>query len=100
MPGKQIPLVPLRGGSQIPQLGFGVFQIPPAETAEVVERALAAGYRHIDTAAAYRNEAAVGEAIRASGLDRSEVFLTATSRRSVPFTRACNGWSWTTSTST
>jgi diketogulonate reductase-like aldo/keto reductase len=75
-PTDRIPLVPLRGGSQIPQLGFGVFQVPPEETAEVVERALAAGYRHIDTAAAYRNEAAVGEAIRASGLDRSEVFLT------------------------
>jgi 2,5-diketo-D-gluconate reductase A len=75
-PTDRIPLVPLRGGSQIPQLGFGVFLIPPEETAEVVERALAAGYRHIDTAAAYRNEAAVGQAIRASGLDRSEVFLT------------------------
>ena len=75
-PTDRIPLVPLRGGSQIPQLGFGVFQVPPEETAEVVERALAAGYRHIDTAAAYRNEAAVGQAIRASGLDRSEVFLT------------------------
>jgi diketogulonate reductase-like aldo/keto reductase len=75
-PTDRIPLVPLRGGSQIPQLGFGVFQVPPEETAEVVQRALAAGYRHIDTAAAYRNEAAVGEAIRASGLDRSEVFLT------------------------
>jgi diketogulonate reductase-like aldo/keto reductase len=75
-PTDRIPLVPLRGGSQIPQLGFGVFLIPPEETAEAVERALAAGYRHIDTAAAYRNEAAVGQAIRASGLDRSEVFLT------------------------
>jgi 2,5-diketo-D-gluconate reductase A len=75
-PTDRIPLVPLRGGSQIPQLGFGVFQVPPEETAAVVERALAAGYRHIDTAAAYRNEAAVGQAIRASGLDRSEVFLT------------------------
>ena len=72
----EIPTLPLRGGSNIPQLGFGVFQVPPKETAEVVRRALSAGYRHIDTAAAYRNEAAVGQAIRASGLDRGEVFLT------------------------
>lgn len=66
----------LRDGVEIPQLGFGVFQIPPRDTAEVVARALAAGYRHIDTAAAYRNEAGVGQAIRASGLDRDEVFVT------------------------
>jgi len=68
--------IPLRGGSPIPQLGFGVFQVPPRDTAEVVAKALAVGYRHIDTAAAYRNEAQVGQAIRASGLDRGEVFLT------------------------
>ena len=74
--GSQIPQVSLRDGEQIPQLGFGVFQVPPAETGEVVVRALASGYRHIDTAAAYRNEAEVGQAIRASGLDRSEVFVT------------------------
>jgi len=72
----QVPLTPLRGGAHIPQLGFGVFQIPPRETEEAVARALAAGYRHIDSAAAYRNEAAVGRAIRASGLDRGEVFVT------------------------
>jgi diketogulonate reductase-like aldo/keto reductase len=72
----RIPRVPLRGGSQIPQLGFGVFQIPPAQTTEVATRALAAGYRHIDTAAAYRNEAEVGQALRASGLQRGEVFVT------------------------
>ncbi len=72
----QVPQIALRGGAQIPQLGFGVFQVPPAETAEAVTRALKAGYRHIDTAAAYRNEAAVGQAIRASGLDRGEVFVT------------------------
>jgi 2,5-diketo-D-gluconate reductase A len=71
-----IPDVPLRGGVEIPQLGFGVFQIPPADTEETVLRALRAGYRHIDTAAAYRNEAAVGRAIRASGLAREEVFVT------------------------
>ncbi len=73
---KQIPQISLRGGAQIPQLGFGVFQIPPQETAEAVSRALEVGYRHIDTAAAYRNEAAVGQAIRAAGLDRGEVFIT------------------------
>jgi 2,5-diketo-D-gluconate reductase A len=72
----QIPQLPLRDGEQIPQLGFGVFQVPPRETEEVVARALAAGYRHIDTAAAYRNEGAVGQAIRASGLDRGDVFVT------------------------
>jgi diketogulonate reductase-like aldo/keto reductase len=71
-----VPLIPLRGGAQIPQLGFGVFQVPPAQTAEVVSNALAVGYRHLDTAAAYGNEAAVGEALRASGLDRDEVFVT------------------------
>jgi 2,5-diketo-D-gluconate reductase A len=72
----QITQISLRGGAAIPQLGFGVFQVPPAETAEAVARALTVGCRHIDTAAAYRNEAGVGQAIRASGLDRSEVFVT------------------------
>jgi diketogulonate reductase-like aldo/keto reductase len=68
--------MPLRGGTQIPQLGYGVFQVPPKETVEAVTRALATGYRHIDTAAAYGNEAQVGEAISASGLERGEVFVT------------------------
>jgi diketogulonate reductase-like aldo/keto reductase len=72
----QIPQVPLRGAEQIPQLGFGVFQIPPAQTEEVVAQALVSGYRHIDTAAAYRNEGAVGQAIRSANLDRSEMFVT------------------------
>lgn len=72
----RVPRLELPGSSSIPQLGFGVFQVPPAETAEPVIRALQAGYRHIDTASAYRNEAAVGQAIRSSGLERSEVFLT------------------------
>jgi diketogulonate reductase-like aldo/keto reductase len=72
----QVPLVPLRGGVEIPQLGFGVFQVPPADTAEVVTHALQAGYRHIDTAAAYGNEAGVGQALRASGLDREDVVIT------------------------
>jgi diketogulonate reductase-like aldo/keto reductase len=74
--GTRVPRVELRGGVEIPQLGFGVFQVPPERTAEVVTRALAAGYRHIDTAAAYGNEAAVGQAIRAAGLDPGEVFVT------------------------
>jgi len=73
---EQVPTVPLRGDVEIPQLGFGVFQVPPEETAEVALRALLAGYRHIDTAAAYRNEAGVGQAFRASALDREEVFVT------------------------
>jgi diketogulonate reductase-like aldo/keto reductase len=68
--------VPLAGGVEIPQLGFGVFQIPPEDTAEATTLAFQAGYRHIDTASAYRNEAGVGQAFRASGLDRGDVFIT------------------------
>jgi diketogulonate reductase-like aldo/keto reductase len=75
-PADRVPRLPLNDETEIPQLGFGVFQVPPADTAEVVTRALLAGYRHVDTAAAYRNEAGVGQALRASGLDRSEVFVT------------------------
>jgi 2,5-diketo-D-gluconate reductase A len=71
-----IPTVALHDGVEIPQLGFGVFQVPPEDTQEVVEEALASGYRHIDTAGAYRNEAGVGAAIAASGLGRDEVFVT------------------------
>jgi 2,5-diketo-D-gluconate reductase A len=71
-----IPSIALNDGHAIPQLGFGVFQIPPEETAEAVQRALEAGYRHIDTAEMYGNERQVGEGVRASGLDRSEVFVT------------------------
>ncbi len=71
-----IPQVTLRPDVEIPQLGFGVFQVPPKETEEAVARALDAGYRHIDTAAAYKNEGAVGQAIHASGLDRGEIFVT------------------------
>jgi len=72
----QVPTIALRDDGQIPQLGFGVFQIPPADTVEATTVALQAGYRHIDTAAAYRNEAEVGQAIHASGLDRGDVFVT------------------------
>ena len=70
-----VPVLTLNNGVQIPALGFGVFQTPPAETIAAVEAALATGYRHVDTAAAYGNEREVGEAIRRSGLDRSEVFV-------------------------
>jgi 2,5-diketo-D-gluconate reductase A len=71
-----VPSVDLNDGHAIPQLGFGVFQIPPEETAETVGRALEVGYRHIDTAEMYGNEKEVGAAVRASGLDRGEVFVT------------------------
>jgi 2,5-diketo-D-gluconate reductase A len=70
-----IPLLTLSNGVQIPAIGFGVFQTPPDETLSAVEAALATGYRHIDTAAAYGNERGVGQAIRRSGVDRSEVFI-------------------------
>jgi len=73
---EQVPRLPLRDDGEIPQLGFGVFQVPPEDTADVATRALLAGYRHIDTAAAYRNEAQVGQAIHAAGLDREDVFIT------------------------
>lgn len=71
-----VPSVTLRGGVEIPQLGFGVFQVPPEDTQQVVEEALEIGYRHIDTAAAYRNERGVGAAIAASGIPREEIFVT------------------------
>ena len=65
----------LNNDVEMPSLGLGVFQTPPEETRTAVEAALGAGYRHIDTAAAYGNEREVGEAIRASGLARDEVFV-------------------------
>ncbi len=71
-----VPNIPLRGDVEIPQLGFGRGRGPPPETAERATRALQAGYRHIDTAAAYRNEAGVGQAIHAAGLQRDDVFVT------------------------
>jgi diketogulonate reductase-like aldo/keto reductase len=71
-----VPTIKLNNGVEIPQLGFGVFQVPEDETAEAVTRALAAGYRSIDTAAAYGNEAGVGQAIKASGIPRDELFVT------------------------
>ena len=72
----QIPTIALNDGNSIPQLGFGVFQIPPEETAAAVGHALDAGYRHIDTAQMYGNERQVGEAVGASGLGRDEVYVT------------------------
>ena len=71
-----IPNLTLNNGLEIPQLGFGVFQIPESETFEAVTRAFDAGYRSIDTAAAYRNERPVGEAVAASSLDRDELYIT------------------------
>ena len=71
-----IPEVMLNNGQRIPQLGFGVFLIPPPQTESAVTHALQAGYRHIDTAQMYRNEAEVGQAIGKSGLSRGEVFVT------------------------
>jgi diketogulonate reductase-like aldo/keto reductase len=71
-----VPDVQLPGENTIPQLGFGVFQIPPEDTVEATLRAFGTGYRHIDTAAAYQNEAEVGQAFRASDLPRDEVFIT------------------------
>jgi 2,5-diketo-D-gluconate reductase A len=71
-----VPDVMLNNGRTIPQFGFGVFQIRPADTAKAVATALEAGYRHIDTAEMYGNEKQVGAAIAASGLERSDVFVT------------------------
>jgi 2,5-diketo-D-gluconate reductase A len=71
-----VPNITLNDGNAIPQLGFGVFQIEPGDTAKAVSEALEVGYRHIDTAEMYGNEKEVGEAIRASGLDRGDVFVT------------------------
>jgi len=71
-----VPNVRLNNGVEIPQLGFGVFQIKPEDTVEAVTTALEVGYRHIDTAEMYRNEKEVGEAIATSGIDPSEIFVT------------------------
>jgi 2,5-diketo-D-gluconate reductase A len=70
------PRLTMNDGREIPQLGFGVFQVPPGDTAEVVAHALRTGYLHIDTAAAYQNEEGVGEAIRRSGVARENTFVT------------------------
>ncbi len=71
-----VPNVTLNNGAEMPILGFGVYQIPPEDTERAVTEALEVGYRHIDTAAAYHNEEAVGRAVRSSGMPRDELFIT------------------------
>ncbi|WP_425431626.1 aldo/keto reductase [Geodermatophilus siccatus] len=71
-----MPTIRLNNGVEIPQLGFGVYQVPPEDTADAVSTALEIGYRHIDTAEMYGNEKGVGEAVARSGIDRGEVFVT------------------------
>jgi 2,5-diketo-D-gluconate reductase A len=71
-----VPTIRLNNGVEIPQLGFGVYQVPPEDTADAVATALEIGYRHIDTAEMYGNEKGVGEAVARSGIDRGEVFVT------------------------
>ncbi|MDT5249353.1 MAG: 2,5-diketo-D-gluconate reductase [Mycobacterium sp.] len=71
-----VPTIDLNDGNTIPQLGFGVFQIPPDETADAVKAALGVGYRHIDTAEMYQNEKGVGQGIRDSDVDRADVYVT------------------------
>jgi 2,5-diketo-D-gluconate reductase A len=72
----EVPTITLNNGVEIPQLGFGVYLVPPADTVAATLSALEVGYRHIDTAEMYGNEKQVGEAIRASWIDRREVFVT------------------------
>jgi 2,5-diketo-D-gluconate reductase A len=71
-----VPTISLHDGTAIPQLGFGVFLVPPDETQRTVEQALEVGYRHLDTAQMYGNEAGVGAAIAASGIPRDELYIT------------------------
>jgi len=73
---KSVPTITLNDGHTIPQLGFGVFKVEPDETTRIVADALSVGYRHIDTAAVYGNEEGVGKALAASGIDRSNLFIT------------------------
>ena len=76
MSSNSVPLITLNNGQKIPQLGFGVYCIPPAETEQCVLEALKIGYRHIDTAHMYGNEKEVGSAIKKSGVPRNEIFIT------------------------
>jgi len=71
-----VPTITLHDQTTIPQLGFGVFQVPPDQTAKTVLNALEVGYRHIDTAQMYANEAGVGEAIATSGIPRDDLYVT------------------------
>ncbi len=89
-----IPTLQLNDGRTIPQLGFGVFKVDPAETERIVLDAFEAGYRHIDTAAIYRNEEGVGRAIARSGIPRDELYITTklwNDRRGAADTRAALG---------
>jgi 2,5-diketo-D-gluconate reductase A len=70
------PRITLSDGTSIPQLGLGVYKVPAEQTAELVAGAIELGYRHVDTAALYRNEAEVGDGVRASGLPRDELYVT------------------------
>ncbi|MGE2836471.1 aldo/keto reductase [Mycobacterium sp. SMC-4] len=71
-----VPAIELNDGTRIPQLGLGVYQVPPEDTAATVRTALEIGYRHIDTAEMYQNEKGVGQGVRDFGIDRSEVYIT------------------------
>jgi 2,5-diketo-D-gluconate reductase A len=71
-----VPTVTLNDQAEIPQLGFGVYQVPPEQTADVVSQALQVGYRHIDTAQMYQNEQGVGEAVQASDVPREQLWIT------------------------
>lgn len=71
-----VPKISLNDSNSIPQLGIGVFQVPPEDTVNVVLKALEVGYRHIDTAEMYGNEQQVGDAVKQSGVDRAEIFIT------------------------
>ncbi|MGQ1838676.1 aldo/keto reductase [Kocuria turfanensis] len=71
-----VPEIRIADGVSIPQLGFGVYQVPPETTEEAVTMALEVGYRHVDTAQMYGNEQGVGDALKTSGLDRDELFVT------------------------
>ncbi|MGZ5405389.1 MAG: aldo/keto reductase [Nocardioides sp.] len=71
-----VPTLTLHDGTSIPQLGLGVFQVPPEDTARVVEQALEVGYRHIDTAQMYGNEAEVGAGLKAAGVPRDDLYIT------------------------
>ena len=75
-PDMSVPTISLHDQTTIPQLGFGVFQVPPEETAATVTKAFEVGYRHIDTAQMYENEAGVGEAIASSGIARDDLYVT------------------------
>ena len=76
MTALDVPTLKLHDGTAIPQLGIGVFQVPPEQTATVVTDALEVGYRHLDTAQMYQNEAGVGEAIAGSGIARDDLYVT------------------------